>query len=915
MGFKTLSAIFVTWLCLMLPAFSAGSVHYSNNASGFAVGNKQLLSGPYQIFRDQVHYYGQTMVAGPYSFETGYGHTDSFNPIKVSDPYIYIRSFNGGGTDVNFALRAQTLISKKTSFVSGSILVNHAIIPTASFNGFFNSTVDDIQLKMGPSGNTEVSVTGNLKTYLNTNFPAKYVTVTIGDAGNTPYKLIYVRNDAGQRIQLTNFNGQILSGLAPADVGRISNVVSVSGGYSFRVHKFSDYGLVTLNSLVWNQTSIVTDNVGAVRSISVRLLDSQSRPVSGAAVTFKKLSGNGSLGATIVTTNALGNAIVPFTFSWGTELNIVSANMGAMHATPNLILQGVANPITIVSINAQYTGINTHLTKAYVGWNGMGPTINTQYQLRYIQGNAIVYQGTSTNFTHLNLPESVTASYVVRAINSGITGNYSVTASVWLPDAHVDGPVTSNNSVFAPFPMQPWSPTVNAVLYRDYNGNTATMSALVLNGASLGAGFDFNAMDFSDIVLTLNAHGLPVARVPNNSDLANFINNSYASGNIKLVPIRFGGINQKGAIITVDLLNGGGVVPITMYGGGQRSGLAIPYQGRLSGFYYSPTQNMYLFSVNRFSEYGIATVSTVNFTIANTTISYGVVFPVSVRVRDTNGDGVENAPVTINILSGSGTILTAIPAVTNVNGLVTFNFQAPTSDQVVVLRANVDSHLTSPTLSLTVRDLITDLTPPTIVNLNPSTGAINVNESTAISFGLTDAQSGVSKNSVSLVVDGVPVVPSLSGPVSQVSVIYQPSVAFGNASTVNVTINAQDASGNVLVYAYAFKVADINSWSITTPLAVPTIFDPLTQSTDLVYNLQKAEDVLVRIYDLAGRRIMERYFNAGAMGARLGNNRIPWLGRDDASQIQSNGIYFFYIIRVSDKNVLGRGKIVISKSY
>jgi hypothetical protein len=530
MGFKKLTGIFVTWLCLMLPAFSASSVDYSNNATDIAVGNKQLLAGPYQIFRDQIHYYGQTMAGGLYSFESGYGHTDSFNPIKVSDPYIIIRALNGGGSDVNYVLRAQTLISKKTSFVSGSVLVNHAIIPTASFNGFFNSTVDDIQLKMGPSANTEVSVTGNLKNYLNTNFPAKYVTVTIGDAGNTPYKLIYVRNDAGQRIQLTNFNGQILSGLAPADVGRISNVISVPGGYSFRVHKFSDYGLVTLNSLVWNQTSIVTDNVGAVRSISVKLLDSQSRPVSGAAVTFKKLSGNGALGALIVTTNALGNAVVPFTFSWGTELNTVSANMGAMHATPNLVLQSVVNPISIVSINAQYTGINTHLTKVNLIWNAMGPTSNTQYQLRYIQGNAIVYQGTSTNFTHLNLPESVTASYIVRAINSGVTGNYSVTASVWLPDAHVDAPPTNNSYVFGPVPAQPWSPTVSAVLYRDYTGHTATMSALVLNGANLGAGFDFNTMDFSDIVLTLNVHGLPVVRVPNNSDLANFINNSYASG-------------------------------------------------------------------------------------------------------------------------------------------------------------------------------------------------------------------------------------------------------------------------------------------------------------------------------------------------------------------------------------------------
>jgi hypothetical protein len=79
--------------------------------------------------------------------------------------------------------------------------------------------------------------------------------------------------------------------------------------------------------------------------------------------------------------------------------------------------------------------------------------------------------------------------------------------------------------------------------------------------------------------------------------------------------------------------------------------------------------------------------------------------------------------------------------------------------------------------------------------------------------------------------------------------------------------------------------------------------------------LQKSEDILLRIYDLSGRRIFERYFSASSMGARAGNNRIPWAGRDDLTTIQSNGVYFFYIVRVSDKRVLGRGKAVISKSH
>jgi hypothetical protein len=921
------------------PRVSATTVHGADPINGILISS--VANG---MKVTTLNFYASDLPVGAPSNVEAITHTHVYH-IDTQLPSVNILAHDSGPVGVGYSVRVTFNVNDNSGFLAGNPTVKLGNQNYTRISGSGIGTYVYSRTITGTEGNGDLSIivtdlAGNTLSYLLNN------AVTL-DLNPPTFVITPLPNPVtvNRRVTINVLASKTLEQQPNVSLGGVSaNWVSQAGNnYVFTA-------IATANGWLANLPWVVASGVDSYAP-TVNLLTPlpgaiNVHPVTALHIDFSDIGSSGIAPSSLQVTinngtlqSAIRNGVFQSGFSGVQNLLSgilrVTINHTVAFNSPSLVtvdlkLKDVSgntlnktyvfavaltSPV-FVSANARYTGIDTYRTQVFLAWSATGPTANTQYQLKYIQGNAVIYQGSATQFTHLNLPDETMADYVVRAINSGITGNYSTTLSVMLPDAHVDAPPTKNGYVFDPAtPTKKWSPTANAILYRDYSNRSATMAAMVIDGAAMGPQFNFNAIDFSDIVITLNAKHLPVVRVPLGSQFGSFVNNSFASGNIKQIPIRFGGINQKGAIITVDLLGGAGVVPITKYGGGERSGLPLAYQGRLSNFYYSPTQNAYLFKVNRFSEYGIATVSTVNFGINSTQVNLGALLKIPIRVRDSNGSGVENAPVTLNVLSGSGTILTAMPAVTDVSGFVTFNFQTPASAQTVILRANVDGHFTSPDLTLTMTANGPDIAPPVVSNLNPANGAIKVNESTALSFNLSDSQSGVNKSSVYLRINNVNVTPSMTGPISQLAVLYKPSVAFGNGSTVNVTINARDVSGNVLRYHYAFKVINLDDWSIGTPLAVPTIFDPYTQSTDLLYNLQKSEDILLRIYDLSGRRIFERYFSASLMGARAGNNRIPWTGRDDLQYVQSNGVYFFYIVRVSDKRVLGRGKAVISKSH
>lgn len=346
MGFKKLIILLLYLLLSSSLLWSAESFHYSSSATQFSGAGNVSTSNQYDSFQESLNYFGKKSTGTSYSHQSGFSVLEDQNPLRIEDPYIIIRSEDSLGNPQNYSDRSQTLIIKKTNFVSASVLIDHNLIPTADFDSF--ETVD-IQILKNSSGNTEILVSGDLKTYLDANFPNKYVTLNINDLDVNSSKIIYVRDDQNNRIQLTDPQGNLLSGLGVTDSQRISQITALPGGYQFRVHKFSEYGVATVNSIAWTELGPITGNVNSTRSISVLVLDSTSEEVSGAPVVFELIAGNGQINSLAATTNALGLASTVFTFPTSSEANQVSASVDELVTTPQITLNSIDYPLLILS--------------------------------------------------------------------------------------------------------------------------------------------------------------------------------------------------------------------------------------------------------------------------------------------------------------------------------------------------------------------------------------------------------------------------------------------------------------------------------------------------------------------------------------------------------------------------------------
>ncbi|MFC1517987.1 LamG-like jellyroll fold domain-containing protein, partial [Candidatus Margulisiibacteriota bacterium] len=250
--------------------------------------------------------------------------------------------------------------------------------------------------------------------------------------------------------------------------------------------------------------------------------------------------------------------------------------------------------------------------------------------------------------------------------------------------------------------------------YTDENGGTENITAttsIVIEGssgnvviASVGVdpielGFaDIFQVDFSDIIVTKNEYGLPQISISATGDLGATVNN--ASGAI-YVPITLGPFSSP-PIITVS--TGNGFVQISGYDGSIGSGAEA---SRVTSYNYDEGTDYVSFYVNEFSTYGSAIISTVNLTDlpvsadARTTVNF------IVEVLDTNGENIEAAPVTINIVSGSATVYFPDGNTTNVNGTLNVEISfstAGTND----IEAYCDA-VTSDVSSILIEQVVTSI--------------------------------------------------------------------------------------------------------------------------------------------------------------------------------------------------------------
>ena len=153
-------------------------------------------------------------------------------------------------------------------------------------------------------------------------------------------------------------------------------------------------------------------------------------------------------------------------------------------------------------------------------------------------------------------------------------------------------------------------------------------------------------------------------------------------------------------MIMVD--SGDGFATLTTYDGQIKTTVSGGYDGRIDNVDWNSGLNTLSFDVFRFSTYGFCTVQKVEFTNDSQTGAYiGGTATFRVYVQDSNGEPVENAPVTVVVDSGSiGSIQETMPQTTDVNGIAEFNFNVTSAGQTV-FSANVDDiHTTIKNLTL-----------------------------------------------------------------------------------------------------------------------------------------------------------------------------------------------------------------------
>lgn len=108
---------------------------------------------------------------------------------------------------------------------------------------------------------------------------------------------------------------------------------------------------------------------------------------------------------------------------------------------------------------------------------------------------------------------------------------------------------------------------------------------------------------------------------------------------------------------------------------------------------------------------------------------------------------------------------------------------------------------------------IYDTTPPSVSNLNPASGATNRLKSTNVAFRISDSQTGVDIDSLSINVEGItytksgPNTFSYTGGAAAYDITINPAVDFPTGATIDVAIDAEDLANNPMsTYTYSFSL-------------------------------------------------------------------------------------------------------------
>ncbi len=176
-------------------------------------------------------------------------------------------------------------------------------------------------------------------------------------------------------------------------------------------------------------------------------------------------------------------------------------------------------------------------------------------------------------------------------------------------------------------------------------------------------------------------------------------------------------------------------------------------------------------------------------------------------------------------------------------------------------------------------------------------------------------KSGIDSSSIKIAIDGHEQENlSLDATQIQASVITDCEVNKNNVSLEpgkhSIKVEAKDILGKKRIVEVINL--DVRGYAAIEgrPMNYPNPFKPsYGETTKIAYTLTDDTDIVIKIYNLAGRQVHNIFCPAGTLGGGGGENDVPWDGKSTSGNILGNGVYIYLI--TSKGSVLGTGEIAI----
>jgi thermitase len=264
------------------------------------------------------------------------------------------------------------------------------------------------------------------------------------------------------------------------------------------------------------------------------------------------------------------------------------------------------------------------------------------------------------------------------------------------------------------------------------------------------------------------------------------------------------------------------------------------------------------------------------------------------------------------ILIGPATTETLYSSTSSVVGGTLYNFDTTTKiDGIYTLKLEAVSN--EPYTTEATVTFVIDNTPPTAEIASPLEGA-TIEGIASISGKASDANFEYYNLEYSQDGTNYPLILSSSAP--------QPSGLLGNWNIYNLSGNyvlrlkVKDLAGHFSTSSKNVQILSEISPppGISTPTKVsPNPFNPTIQSvTNMSYSLTQNYPVTLYLFDLSGNLIWQKFYAAGDMGGKAGDNLVTWDGRTLYGESAQNGVYLYKI--VAGGKVIGSGKLVLLRN-